>query len=186
MIEEPAASPGKRPHSREQLLRLLNDDPRSVSRAEIKAAFADGRLGDQDLDIPVLAGMKRITELLAELDPNAAADPSGGSGGTDGAAGGMGAGAGGSADATGGRETSRAAATSVRIGDIEAKLGLVAERVAALEAKTQDDRATAATRAAAEDEKGQATARTMRVVVAVLLVVVILVVVQLGLRIANG
>ncbi len=98
----------------------------------------------------------------------------------------MGAGAAGSADGTSGRETSRAAATSVRIGDIEAQLGLVAERVAALEAKIQDDRATAASRAAAEDEKGQATARTMRVVVAVLVVVVVLVVLQLGLRIANG
>lgn len=43
-----------------------------MSRTEIKAAFADGRLGDQDLDIPVLAGMKRITELLSELEPDGA------------------------------------------------------------------------------------------------------------------
>ncbi|MBX3029463.1 MAG: hypothetical protein KF809_04850 [Chloroflexi bacterium] len=57
------------PHSREQLLRLLRDDPRSVSRAEIKAAFQDGRLGDQDLDIPTLAGMRRISELLTDLQP---------------------------------------------------------------------------------------------------------------------
>ena len=90
MIDEPAAPAGKRPRSREQLLRVLHDDPRNVSRAEIKAAFADGRLGDQDLDIPVLAGMKRITELLAELDPNAAADRPAGSAGTSRSAGGSG------------------------------------------------------------------------------------------------
>lgn len=56
-------------HTREQLLRMLKRDPASVSRAEIKAAFADGRLGDEDLDIPTLAGMKRISELLDELEP---------------------------------------------------------------------------------------------------------------------
>ena len=48
-------------HTREQLLRMLKRDPTSVSRAEIKAAFQDGRLGDEDLDIPTLAGMKRIS-----------------------------------------------------------------------------------------------------------------------------
>ncbi len=69
MNDEAAGPDGTRRHSRDQLLRLLHDDPRAVSRAEIKAAFADGRLGDQDLDIPVLAGMKRITELLSELEP---------------------------------------------------------------------------------------------------------------------
>ncbi len=56
-------------HTREELLRLLRDDPRDVSRAEIKAAFQDGRLGDQDLDIPTLAAMRRITELLTEPQP---------------------------------------------------------------------------------------------------------------------
>jgi len=54
-------------HTREELLRMLRQDPHSVSRAEIKAAFQDGRLGDQDLDIPTLAGMKRISELLTDL-----------------------------------------------------------------------------------------------------------------------
>jgi hypothetical protein len=48
---------------------MLKRDPTSVSRAEIKAAFQDGRLGDEDLDIPTLAGMKRISELLDELEP---------------------------------------------------------------------------------------------------------------------
>jgi hypothetical protein len=65
-------------HTREQLLRMLKRDPASVSRAEIKAAFADGRLGDEDLDIPTLAGMKRISELLDDLEP-APADPAPGS-----------------------------------------------------------------------------------------------------------
>jgi hypothetical protein len=65
-------------HSREQLLRMLKRDPASVSRAEIKAAFQDGRLGDEDLDIPMLAGMKRISELLDELEP-APAEPAPGS-----------------------------------------------------------------------------------------------------------
>ncbi|MFN8519777.1 MAG: hypothetical protein U0667_10400 [Chloroflexota bacterium] len=65
-------------HTREQLLRMLKRDPTSVSRAEIKAAFQDGRLGDEDLDIPTLAGMKRISELLDELEP-APADPAPGS-----------------------------------------------------------------------------------------------------------
>ena len=152
--------------------------PRNVSRAEIKAAFADGRLGDQDLDIPVLAGMKRITELLAELDPNAAGDA--------GAVPASATGAGSPSDLAGARDPSHATSTGVRIGDIETQLGRVADRVAALEAKIQDDRAAAAARAAAEDQAGQATARTMRIVVAVLVVVVILVVIQLGLRFANG
>jgi hypothetical protein len=65
-------------HTREQLLRMLKRDPASVSRAEIKAAFQDGRLGDEDLDIPTLAGMKRISELLDELEP-APAEPAPGS-----------------------------------------------------------------------------------------------------------
>jgi hypothetical protein len=65
-------------HTREQLLRMLKRDPTSVSRAEIKAAFADGRLGDEDLDIPTLAGMKRISELLDDLEP-APPDPPPGS-----------------------------------------------------------------------------------------------------------
>jgi hypothetical protein len=65
-------------HTREQLLRMLKRDPTSVSRAEIKAAFQDGRLGDEDLDIPTLAGMKRISELLDDLEP-APPDPAPGS-----------------------------------------------------------------------------------------------------------
>ena len=70
MSDAPARASRPRVRTREQLLHVLTDDPRSVSREEIKAAFADGRLGDQDLDIPVLAGMRRITELLAELHPD--------------------------------------------------------------------------------------------------------------------
>ena len=70
MSDAPAPVTSTRVRTRQQLLHVLNDDPRSVSREEIKAAFADGRLGDQDLDIPVLAGMRRITELLAELHPD--------------------------------------------------------------------------------------------------------------------
>ena len=70
MSDAPARATRSRVRTREQLLHVLHDDPRSVSREEIKAAFADGRLGDQDLDIPVLAGMRRITELLAELHPD--------------------------------------------------------------------------------------------------------------------
>ncbi len=69
MSIDPVASGAATPISREELLRALHDDPNGVSRTEIKAAFADGRLGDQDLDIPVLAGMRRITELLSELGP---------------------------------------------------------------------------------------------------------------------
>lgn len=65
-------------HTREQLLRMLKRDPTSVSRAEIKAAFQDGRLGDEDLDIPTLAGMRRISELLDDLEP-APPDPAPGS-----------------------------------------------------------------------------------------------------------
>ncbi len=88
MSDAPASAPSSRVRTREQLLHVLHDDPRSVSREEIKAAFADGRLGDQDLDIPVLAGMRRITELLAELQPDAAgsteaAGPVGGAGASD-------------------------------------------------------------------------------------------------------
>lgn len=60
-------------HTREELLRMLRQDPHSVSRAEIKAAFQDGRLGDQDLDIPTLAGMRRISELLTDLQQTPAA-----------------------------------------------------------------------------------------------------------------
>jgi len=73
MSDVPAPATRPRVRTREQLLHALHDDPRSVSREEIKAAFADGRLGDQDLDIPVLAGMRRITELLSELHPDDAA-----------------------------------------------------------------------------------------------------------------
>jgi hypothetical protein len=73
MTDAPARDTHARVRTREQLLHVLHDDPRSVSREEIKAAFADGRLGDQDLDIPVLAGMRRITELLADLHPDDAA-----------------------------------------------------------------------------------------------------------------
>lgn len=69
---------GPKAHTREQLLRMLKRDPTSVSRAEIKAAFADGRLGDEDLDIPTLAGMRRISELLDDLEP-APPDPAPGS-----------------------------------------------------------------------------------------------------------
>lgn len=68
-MAEDATSSGGKPLTREQLLRMLKRDPTSVSRAEIKAAFQDGRLGDEDLDIPTLAGMKRISELLDELEP---------------------------------------------------------------------------------------------------------------------
>ena len=75
MSDAPAPATRSRVRTREQLLHVLHDDPRSVSREEIKAAFADGRLGDQDMDIPVLAGMRRITELLAELHPEGAATP---------------------------------------------------------------------------------------------------------------
>ena len=71
-------STGTTVHTREQLLRMLKRDPASVSRAEIKAAFQDGRLGDEDLDIPTLAGMKRISELLDDLEP-APPDPTPGS-----------------------------------------------------------------------------------------------------------
>jgi hypothetical protein len=68
MAEETQTSgEGTATHSREELLRMLRHDPHSVSRAEIKAAFQDGRLGDQDLDIPTLAGMKRISELLTDV-----------------------------------------------------------------------------------------------------------------------
>lgn len=72
MRDEPTPATGARVRTREQLLHALHDDPHNVSRAEIKAAFADGRLGDQDLEIPVLAGMRRITELLAELQTDGA------------------------------------------------------------------------------------------------------------------
>ena len=68
MAQEKAA-PAAVVHTREQLLRMLKRDPTSVSRTEIKAAFQDGRLGDEDLDIPTLAGMKRISELLGDLQP---------------------------------------------------------------------------------------------------------------------
>jgi hypothetical protein len=68
-MAEDAKGATAKPHTREQLLRMLKRDPTSVSRAEIKAAFQDGRLGDEDLDIPTLAGMKRISELLDELEP---------------------------------------------------------------------------------------------------------------------
>lgn len=78
MANEDAKGTAAKPHTREQLLRMLKRDPTSVSRAEIKAAFADGRLGDEDLDIPTLAGMKRISELLDDLEP-APPDPAPGS-----------------------------------------------------------------------------------------------------------
>ena len=73
-----SASTSTTTHTREQLLRMLKRDPTSVPRAEIKAAFQDGRLGDEDLDIPTLAGMKRISELLDDLEP-APPDPAPGS-----------------------------------------------------------------------------------------------------------
>lgn len=69
MATSDTRAPSTKAHTREQLLRMLKRDPTSVSRAEIKAAFQDGRLGDEDLDIPTLAGMKRISELLDELEP---------------------------------------------------------------------------------------------------------------------
>jgi len=69
MATSDTRAPSTKAHTREQLLRMLKRDPTSVSRAEIKAAFQDGRLGDDDLDIPTLAGMKRISELLDELEP---------------------------------------------------------------------------------------------------------------------
>jgi hypothetical protein len=94
------------------LLHVLHDDPRSVTREEIKAAFADGRLGDQDLDIPVLAGMRRITELLAELHPDDALAAEAGA-----------------ADATGSAAVSRPVGMSVRLTELE-------ERTAHLEAVT--------------------------------------------------
>lgn len=78
MTDTDATGTATKPHTREQLLRMLKRDPTSVSRAEIKAAFADGRLGDEDLDIPTLAGMKRISELLDDLEP-APPDPAPGS-----------------------------------------------------------------------------------------------------------
>ncbi len=78
MATQDATGTATKPHTREQLLRMLKRDPTSVSRAEIKAAFADGRLGDEDLDIPTLAGMKRISELLDDLEP-APPDPAPGS-----------------------------------------------------------------------------------------------------------
>ncbi len=68
-MAEDAKGAAAKPHTREQLLRMLKRDPTSVSRTEIKAAFQDGRLGDEDLDIPMLAGMRRISELLDELEP---------------------------------------------------------------------------------------------------------------------
>jgi hypothetical protein len=176
MTDEPAAPAGKLPRSREQLLRMLHDNPASVSRVEIKAAFADGRLGDQDLDIPVLAGMKRITELLSELDPSAAAEPPPSPHGAVTVAG----------EQVGAREPSRPTSSSVRIGDIETQLGQVADRVAALEVRIQEDRAAATTRAAAADRAGLAMARSVRIIAVVLIVVVVLVVIQLGVRIANG
>lgn len=71
MTEESSTAPRTRTRSREQLLKLLDDNPSAVSRAEIKAAFADGRLGDEDLDIPVVAGLRRITDLLADLRQDA-------------------------------------------------------------------------------------------------------------------
>jgi hypothetical protein len=78
MAQQGTSSTSTTTHTREQLLRMLKRDPTSVSRAEIKAAFADGRLGDEDLDIPTLAGMKRISELLDDLEP-APPDPAPGS-----------------------------------------------------------------------------------------------------------
>jgi hypothetical protein len=69
MADEDAKGGRTTTHTREQLLRMLKRDPTSVSRVEIKAAFQDGRLGDEDLDIPTLAGMRRISELLDELEP---------------------------------------------------------------------------------------------------------------------
>jgi hypothetical protein len=69
MADEDAKGRSTTTHTREQLLRMLKRDPTSVSRSEIKAAFQDGRLGDEDLDIPTLAGMKRISELLDDLQP---------------------------------------------------------------------------------------------------------------------
>lgn len=78
MATSDTRAPSAKPHTREQLLRMLKRDPTSVSRAEIKAAFQDGRLGNEDLDIPTLAGMKRISELLDELEP-APPDPAPGS-----------------------------------------------------------------------------------------------------------
>lgn len=78
MATSDTRAPSTKPHTREQLLRMLKRDPTSVSRAEIKAAFQDGRLGDEDLDIPTLAGMKRISELLDDLEP-APPDPAPGS-----------------------------------------------------------------------------------------------------------
>ena len=79
-MTQPGTSPSTSTtsHTREQLLRMLKRDPTSVPRAEIKAAFQDGRLGDEDLDIPTLAGMKRISELLDDLEP-APPDPTPGS-----------------------------------------------------------------------------------------------------------
>jgi hypothetical protein len=66
-MTEETTTTGTATHTRDELLRMLRQDPHSVTRAEIKAAFQDGRLGDQDLDIPTLAGMRRISELLADV-----------------------------------------------------------------------------------------------------------------------
>jgi hypothetical protein len=171
MTEESAAPARTRTRSREQLLRLLHDDPHAVSRAEIKAAFADGRLGDQDLDIPVLAGMRRITELLSELDPNIEATaPSGTVTGTP----------------------VRAAPSGVRIAELEAQLGLVTDRLAAVEARrSADDEALAATdkAVAATDKAVEALGdrverqeRTMRLLAIAVVVLAALAVILLVLR----
>ena len=115
MSDAPARAPRPRLRTREQLLHVLNDDPRSVSREEIKAAFADGRLGDQDLDIPVLAGMRRITELLAELHPDDSGVPEADS----------------SAGSAASGSASRPSAVGVRMTDLE-------ERVVHLEAEAAE------------------------------------------------
>jgi hypothetical protein len=127
--DEPLATAPPPLRSRSELLRLLHDEPRAVSRAEIKAAFADGRLGEQDMDIPVLAGMRRITELLADLGPVATAtSPALPPDLADTPAFGTPAGG-------------RATATSVRVSELEAVVAALADRVAALESGATADRA---------------------------------------------
>jgi|GEM_PF-5950427 len=171
MIDEPAARTGRRPRSREQLLRALHDEPRNVTRAEIKAAFADGRLGDQDLDIPVLAGMRRITELLSELEPGAtiAADI------TD-------------TPAFGTAVAGRATSTSVRVQKVEGQLDRMTDRLAALESQAAADRASMLTHVSTELELRQAIAgqgRRLRVVTALVVFLVALVAILLVVRLTN-
>ncbi|MCY7418112.1 MAG: hypothetical protein LH650_06370 [Chloroflexi bacterium] len=157
MDEQPVAGAPQTTYSRPELLRLLHDDPRAVSRAAIKAAFADGRLGDQDLDIPVLAGMRRITELLADLGPGAAA--TGTSRGTDLA----------DTPAHGTPTGGRATATSVRVSELDATVAALTDRVATLESSL----ATARAARSGQDAAVAAQARTLRLMGIVLAAVAV-------------